>query len=299
MADASRSTAGWSAGMPLFEMASPFAVETGRLLLLEPPWARPGELRARLLDERYDKPFVVDDGERRYLYFNVRLMQSAMRLDAPNALDLRYTQQMLACLLFQPHPRRLFLIGLGGGSLVKFCHHRLPGAHLTAVELSPEVIALAEAFKVPPPGPRLHLIEGDGARVLATTEKGLDVVLVDAFDAEGFAPGLANREFLENVCSRLAGNGILVVNLAGDPASYAGLIRLALEVFADQVIVLPVPEDGNHLLFAFRQFRFEPRWRALQPRARELRSQLGLDFPAMLERLERAWRLGNGRYRKD
>ncbi|HEY3432573.1 MAG TPA: hypothetical protein VGK09_08500 [Rhodocyclaceae bacterium] len=59
--------------------------------MLEPAWAKASELRARLLDESYTKPFVTDDGERRYLHFSAHLIQSSMRLDQPNALDLRYT----------------------------------------------------------------------------------------------------------------------------------------------------------------------------------------------------------------
>ena len=71
------------------------------MLLHEPPWARAGELRAQLLDESYPKPFVIDDGKSRFLYFNVRLMQSEMSLKAPNDLAIRYTQKMMAFLLFQ------------------------------------------------------------------------------------------------------------------------------------------------------------------------------------------------------
>ena len=77
------------------EMPSPFETEFGKLLLREPPTtcaSALNALRARLLDESYQKPFVVDDGQLRYLYFNVRLMQSAMRLSAPDELALRYTQ---------------------------------------------------------------------------------------------------------------------------------------------------------------------------------------------------------------
>ena len=125
---------------------------------------------------------MVDDGERRWLYFNVRLMQSEMLLRTPNSLELRYTQKMMAALLFQPRPRRIVLIGLGGGSLLKFCHQRLPGAHFTAVELDANVIAWREAFLVPPDGPRLAVIEGDGAAFVAQAEKGIDLLLVDAFD---------------------------------------------------------------------------------------------------------------------
>ena len=279
----------------LFELPSPFEVETGTVLLHEPPWARAGELRAQLLDESYPKPFVIDDGKSRFLYFNVRLMQSEMSLKAPNDLAIRYTQKMMAFLLFQPRPKRVALIGLGGGSLVKFCYHRMPGTHMTAVELDPDVIAFRDTFLVPPDNERLQIVTGDGAEFVASTEKGLDVLLVDAFDKTGFAPALANREFFENAYTKLAGNGVLVINLAGEKDSYAGLIGEVMHVFDDQVIVISVPDDGNHVLYAFKERYFEPRWRWLHNFAKELRAKFGLDFPAFVQKMERSSKLGLAR----
>lgn len=279
----------------LYEMPSPFEIETGTVLMLEPNWARAGELRAQLLDESYPKPFVVDNGKSRFLYFNVRLMQSEMSLKAPNDLVLRYTQKMMAFLLFHPRPKRIVLIGLGGGSLIKFCYHRMPGTQLTAVELNPDVIALRDAFSVPPDDARLQILEADGAEFIETTEKGIDVLLVDAFDKTGFAPSLANRQFFENAYEKLAGNGILVINLAGEKETYAGLIGEAMHVFDDQVIVISVPEDGNHMLYAFKEYCFEPRWRWLHNYAKELRAKFGLDFPAFVQKMERSTKLGLAR----
>ncbi len=276
-------------------MPSPFEIETGTVLMLEPNWARVGELRAQLLDESYPKPFVVDNGKSRFLYFNVRLMQSEMSLKAPNDLALRYTQKMMAFLLFHPRPKRIVLIGLGGGSLIKFCYHRMPGTQLTAVELNPDVIALRDAFSVPPDDARLEILEADGAEFIETTEKGIDVLLVDAFDKTGFAPSLANRAFFENAYEKLAGNGILVINLAGEKETYAGLIGEAMHAFDDQVIVISVPEDGNHMLYAFKEYCFEPRWRWLNNYAKELRAKFGLDFPAFVQKMERSTKLGLAR----
>jgi len=280
---------------PLFSMPSPFETETGTVLMLEPTWAREGELRAQLLDESYPKPFVVDDGKQRFLYFNVRLMQSAMSLKAPNELELRYTQKMMAFLLFHPRPKRIELIGLGGGSLIKFCYHRMPGTQLTAIELDPDVIALRDTFLLPEDGPRLQVLNVDGAEYLEQTEKGIDVLLVDAFDKTGFAPSLANGEFFENAFGKLAGNGVLVINLAGEKDTYAGLIGEAMHVFDDQVIVISVPEDGNHILYAFKERYFEPRWRWLHNYAKELRAKFGLDFPAFVQKMERSSKLGIAR----
>lgn len=273
-------------------MPSPFDVETGTVLMHEPSWAKEGQLRAQLLDETYPKPFVIDDGKSRYLYFNVRLMQSEMSLKAPNDLAIRYTQKMMAFLLFQPRPKRIVLIGLGGGSLIKFCYHKMPGTQLTAVELDPDVIAFRDTFLLPPDDERLQVLEADGAQFLETTEKGIDALLVDAFDKTGFAPSLANREFFDNAYAKLSGNGVLVINLAGDKETYAGLIGEAMHVFDDQVIVISVPDDGNHVLYAFKERHFEPRWRWLHNYAKELRAKFGLDFPAFVQKMERSTKLG-------
>ncbi|MBS1140676.1 MAG: Spermidine synthase-like protein [Proteobacteria bacterium] len=279
----------------LYELPSPFEVETGTVLMLEPAWAKAGELRAQLLDESYSKPFIIDDGKSRFLYFNVRLMQSEMSLKAPHDLAIRYTQKMMAFLLFQPRPKRIVLIGLGGGSLIKFCHRRMPGTQLTAIELDPNVIAFRDAFMVPPDDERLQIIEADGAEYLENTEKGIDALLVDAFDKTGFAPSLANREFFDNAYAKLSGNGVLVINLAGEKESYAGLIGEAMHVFDDQVIVISVPDDGNHVLYAFKERYFEPRWRWLHNYAKELRAKFGLDFPAFVQKMERSTKLGLAR----
>ena len=279
----------------LYELPSPFEIETGTVLMHEPAWAKEGELRAQLLDESYPKPFVIDDGKSRFLYFNVRLMQSEMSLKAPHDLAIRYTQKMMAFLLFLPRPKRIVLIGLGGGSLIKFCHRRMPGTHLTAVELDPEVIAFRDAFLVPPDDERLQILQADGAEYIANADKGIDVLLVDAFDKTGFAPSLANREFFDNAYSKLAGNGVLVINLAGEKESYEGLIGEAMHVFDDQVIVISVPDDGNHVLYAFKERYFEPRWRWLHNYAKELRAKFGLDFPAFVQKMERSTKLGPAR----
>ena len=276
-------------------MPSPFDVETGTVLMHEPSWAKEGQLRAQLLDETYPKPFVIDDGKSRFLYFNVRLMQSEMSLKAPNDLAIRYTQKMMAFLLFQPRPKRIVLIGLGGGSLIKFCYHKMPGTQLTAVELDPNVIAFRDTFLLPPDDERLQVLEADGAQFLETTEKGIDALLVDAFDKTGFAPSLANREFFDNAYAKLSGNGVLVINLAGDKETYAGLIGEAMHVFDDQVIVISVPDDDNHVLYAFKERHFEPRWRWLHNYAKELRAKFGLDFPAFVQKMERSTKLGLAR----
>ena len=44
---------------------------------------------------------------------------------------------MMGFLLFQPAPARIAMIGLGGGSLAKYCALKLPEADFTAIERRP------------------------------------------------------------------------------------------------------------------------------------------------------------------
>src|SRR4029077_9396065 len=96
-----------------------------------------------------EKPLHVHRGLRPYLHFNFDAVQSAMHLENPDKLSLAYTRKMMACLLFSRAPARILLLGLGGGSVAKFCYRRLPRAAVTAVEVNPDVIALREAFLIP------------------------------------------------------------------------------------------------------------------------------------------------------
>ncbi|CAG4883107.1 Spermidine synthase-like protein [Georgfuchsia toluolica] len=269
-----------------FEIPSPFETAPGSVLLADPPNAGARKLRAMLLDETYPKPFVIDDGELLTLYFNIRLIQSVMRLKTPNTLELRYTRKMMSFLLFNPSPKRIALIGMGGGSLVKFCHQRLPSAQVTAIELDPDVIAFRDIFKVPPDGSRLQVLQADGAAYLASAGKGIDVLLVDAFDKIGLAPALANREFFESAFARLSPQGQFIINLAGDKRRFRGLIDEVTDVFDGRVIVVPVRGDGNSVLLAFKDARFKPNWRLLHRKTKVLQDKFGLDFPDYARKIE-------------
>jgi spermidine synthase len=271
-----------------FEIPSPFETAPGSVLLADPPKANVRKLREMLLDGSYPKPFVIDDGELLTLFFNIRLTQSVMRIDKPNALALRYTRKMMSFLLFNPSPKRIGLIGMGGGSLVKFCHEHLPSAHLTAIEVDPDVIAFRDVFRVPPDGHRLQVLQTDGAEFLARADNGFDVLLVDAFDKIGVAPALASRDFFETAFARLSPKGQFIINLAGDKRRFRGLIGDVTEVFEGRVIVVPVRGDGNSVLLAFKETRFTPNWRKIHLQAKALKETFDLDFPDYAKKIEHA-----------
>ena len=90
----------------------------------------------RLADKRYDKPFLVENRKTRSLCFGIDGgVQSEMLLDDPETLVAAYTRKMMGFLLFRDRPREVVMIGLGGGSLAKFCHRHLPATTMTSSKL--------------------------------------------------------------------------------------------------------------------------------------------------------------------
>jgi spermidine synthase len=274
----------------LLSVPNPFLLEHSRLRVLEALDTPVDALYARLLDGTYDKPFIIEDGQLRYLHLGITFIQSVMRIDEPDALDLRYTQKMMAFLLFKRAPKQIVLLGLGGGSLAKFCYRTLPAATITAIEIDPDVIALRSYFAIPADDARFCVVRDDATDFIAHRSDAVDVLLVDAFDAEGLALSLASREFFLRAHSALRESGILVMNLAGEKSRYTDIIDEAREVFDYQMILVPVRDDGNHILFAFKQRLFEPDWKQLKQRAKELKAKYGLDFPAFAQKMEHATR---------
>ncbi len=272
----------------LLELPSPFPGEPGTVRLLEPAFSQADALVEQLLSGEYRKPFVLEHEGMCALYFGaLRFQQSAMQTAAPHALEVAYTQGMMAFLLFNPRPRAMTLLGLGGGSLAKFCYRHLPATSITVLELDPDVIAFRDVFKVPQDDSRFRVVCADAVDHVGAGAERCDVLMVDLFDEDGVAGALTRSGFYQDARAMLSGSGVMVMNIAGDKASYAPHVALVREAFDDNVIAMSVREDGNYLLFAFRNAAFEPRWKWMKSIARELQGRMGLDFPRFAQLLER------------
>jgi spermidine synthase len=269
------------------ELPAGILSEEGVIRVLEPTDSDAGRLRDDIMTGRYAKPFILDDGRVRRLYFTLRYQQSAMRIKDPYALDLAYTRKMMAFLLFHPNPKRILLVGLGGGSLAKFCHRYLPRARVTAVEIDPTVIAMSGQFGVTA-DERLAIVQADAADFLPTAQADTDVLLLDGFDRNGIAPSLSNPSFFAAARRRLRPNGLLVANLAGAEDNWRPHLGMLRDAFDERVILVRVAGDDNHIAFAFTSANFPPYWSLLEKTALGLQRRHGLDFPEFLRKLKRA-----------
>jgi spermidine synthase len=263
----------------LLTIESPFPDANVMLRLLEPPDSNREELLDRLYTGSYDKPFIVDNGRRRFLHFDFAAIQSAMEMKNPQTLALAYTRKMMTFLLFNRHPKRILLLGLGGGSLAKFCYGNLPAASLTAVEVSQHVIAMRDEFGIPQDDHRFRVVNSDGSVYISETTQLKDVILADACDRKGVAADLDSVDFYRKARSRLSTEGVFVVNICGDKVATAAHLDNLRDAFDDQLLTLPVRQDGNVIAFGFKEHRPDFACKQIELAARELKQRLRLDFP--------------------
>ena len=207
-------------------------------------------------------PYVREELDARSLHFSAAAIQSRMQILRPDALTLEYTRLMMGWLMFRPAAERLAMIGLGGGSIAKFCHRHLRHTSMLVVEINPQVIALRESFKLPPDDARLRVVEADGAHFVAQADARFDVLLVDAFDADGMPAALGTQRFYDDCLDVLGPAGLLVVNLhAGHPHRPLYIDRIRRS-FGAGLLRVDDRDRSNSVVFAARG---EPLARAVKP----------------------------------
>ena len=195
------------------------------------------------------RPFVYRTHDTLSLHFDLMSVQSEMRRDAPEELILPYTQTMMGFLLFRPKPRRIAMVGLGGGSLAKYCYSKLRDASILVTEISSEVIALRDEFYVPRDDERFQVICADGADFVRDAPLPFDVLLVDGFDRNGQSAQLCSQRFYDDCYRRLLPEGLMVVNLGAQDPCLAQFIARIRRSFGSALVV-DSEDYTNRIAFA-------------------------------------------------
>jgi spermidine synthase len=196
------------------------------------------------------KPFVKRGWRYLTLHFADGVAQSRMVWWRPNHLLVGYTRTMMAALLWQPAPASIGMVGLGGGSQVKFIRRHLPDARLEVIEIDPRVIALRGRFGLPDDDDRLRVIEADAARLLGQRVGVYDLLLVDGYDATGIPKALSTQRFQDQCRDALSAGGVLATNLFG-PGTQRHIARLR-QSFGERMLVVDQPGMNNRVVFAWR-----------------------------------------------
>lgn len=202
-------------------------------------------------------------------------LQSEVDLAAPGELQVAYTEALFASFLVKHPQRRVLIVGLGGGGMVRFLQEHFPDTRVDVVEIDPVVVRLAEEWFGTKSGGNTTIHTADAFEFLpAVEEETYDVIYLDAFLRPGIdadtAQGAARLKtvaFLETVRDRLVPDGVLACNLISYRDTTPGDLEALAEVFPT-VERFAVPGTGNLVVLACRQefSKSEDEWRQLANR---------------------------------
>ena len=201
--------------------------------------------------------YFSDEGPIRHLHLDSIWIQGSMKLDAPQELVHQYIQRMMAWLLFvEPDTvarRRAMQLGLGAGSLTKFCSKVLK-MQTTAIEINPKVLVACRGwFKLPADNARMQVVLADAEQEIADPKwwGSVDALQVDLYDHDAAAPVLDSQAFYAACRRLLTDDGCMTVNLFGRSSSYTRSVeRMAAAFGAEALWPFKSTREGNTVVLA-------------------------------------------------
>ncbi|MDN3652488.1 fused MFS/spermidine synthase [Thalassotalea ponticola] len=166
----------------------------------------------------YRNIFVDELGNQRCLKFSVKrrtTSQSCINTAHPQKLVFEYTKQMMTALAFVPEPKRVLIIGLGGGTMSNSLMQLYPNIEIDNVEIDPAVIRVARQYFAFKESDRVKSYAQDGRIFIkrsALKSAQYDLIMLDAFNGEYIPEHLLTKEFLQEALSILTDDGVLVAN---------------------------------------------------------------------------------------
>lgn len=214
------------------------------------------------------------------------LLRSNGRTSASTAAQDNATRLLLGHLpmLFHPNPRRVLVIGLGGGITLRAVTHHPEAQSITVAEVDPRVVEMARRWFAPYNGraledPRVRMVSNDGRSYLDGTRETFDVIVSGPPEIwVAGASGLFTEELYRAAAAHLSAGGILCQRIPFsemEREDFRTMLHTITLVFPN-VTFWKVGADV--ILLASRQpFQIE-----LEPTVARLRNAaLGQDFSAI------------------
>lgn len=176
-------------------------------------------------------------------------LESAIDLENPLRLVVPYTRQLYAGLFFQPAPKRVLMIGLGGAGFHRPFAAAFPDALLQSVELDPKVLELCETRLAFKPTKQTPVALVDGRMFVKRNKETWDWLILDAFRGGFVPPHLKTEEFYRECAARLGDRGVFISNLHSNNRLYAADLKTIRKVFP-QVVLFQTAKRGNVIVCA-------------------------------------------------
>jgi spermidine synthase len=186
------------------------------------------------IETQYNDIYIVKRRTELTMSFQLKgwdYTETVVNLREPDDLPVGYTRIMTVATIYPPAPKKLLMIGLGGGSITTYLGRAMPDITIDAIELDPGVIAAAKQYFGLRENARMRIVAGDGRVLLKRNPQQYDLILVDAFRG-GYVPfHLLTKEFYTLLKERLTPNGAVAFNVHDGTKLYLSTIRTLSSVF--------------------------------------------------------------------
>jgi len=203
----------------------------------------------------YRNVVIVEEGDVRCMRFETRRRQitnqACMDLKNKDRLVFEYAHGALAAYAIQPKPKRILVLGLGGGTLSNVLHEMSPEAEIVNVDIDPVVVKLARQYFDYKEDDRVRTEIKDGRvfikRAILKKEK-YDWIILDAFNGDYIPEHLMTKEFLAETKSLLSEGGVLSANTFSNSLLYDYESATYQNVFG-KLHIFKAPTKGNRVVF--------------------------------------------------
>jgi len=178
--------------------------------------------------------------------------QACINLKNKDKLVFEYTRSILVGLAYNPKPKRILIIGLGGGSLPKAFSELLPDTEVVSVEIDSAVAKLARKYFDYSESDKIKTSVMDGrvyVKRALRKQQYFDWIILDAFNGDYIPEHLLTIEFLTEVKKLLKPNGILSANTFNGSNLFDYESVTYQKVFKE-LRILKSPSKGNRIIFA-------------------------------------------------
>ena len=178
-------------------------------------------------------------------------LESAVDLSDPLQLVVAYTRSLYGALFFQPQPKRVMMIGLGGAGFHRLFSAAYPDSLLQTVELDPMVFELCRTRLEFKPTLKTPVTIMDGRMFVKRDRQLWDWLILDAFRGGFVPPHLKTEEFYRECAARLSERGVFISNLHATTSLYYSDLKTIQAVFP-QVVLFGVDGRGNVIACAVK-----------------------------------------------
>ena len=175
--------------------------------------------------------------------------ESIVKVGDPDHVEFEYVRAMFTGLALVEEPKRVLMVGLGGGSIPSFLRKHYPKMTIDVVDIDPVVVEVAKKYFGFREDASMKVHVEDGRKFVEKCKEPYDIIFLDAYGPDNIPYDLATKEFLQAVRRAMGPKGIVVANVwssACNPHN-ANMVRTYQEVF-ESLSIVDLWDDSNEIL---------------------------------------------------